>query len=110
MPAKKKNSTVIEQPTVIEEAPKTVFTAEEKRAMVSNYKTAEDQILLLEKRLEEAKRFKSDVCFELQKAFGNKKFTIDGIPCQVISHKYDGKDEATYYLKRQTNEEIVDHF
>lgn len=114
MSAKKKTASPttenVETSKEIPEAPTTIYSSAEKKILVSNYKAAEEQIRVLEDQLKNAQQAKSDVCFEMQKAFGNKKFTIDGVPCQVISHKYDGREEPTYYLKRQSNEPIVDHF
>jgi len=109
--AKKKNNVpqIASDLDQIPEMPKTVFSLDEKKALISNYKTAEEQITLLEQQLAEAKRCKSDVAFEMQKAFGNTKFTIDGVICQVVSHKYEGKDETSYYLKKFTLE-VSEHF
>jgi hypothetical protein len=112
MSAKKKAVPVIinETDDEIPSLPGTVYTAAEKKVLVNNYKAAVEQIRILEDQLSNAKQAKSDVCFEMQKAFGNKRFTIDGVEQQVISHKYAGKEETTYYLKSKTDEVITDHF
>jgi hypothetical protein len=107
---KKSKDTTIETQQDIPEAPGTVYSVAEKKVLVSNYKKCEEQIRILEDQLANAQQAKNDVCFEMQKAFGNKRFTIDGVECQVIGHKYEGREETTYYLKRKSNEQITDNF
>jgi hypothetical protein len=109
MGRKKSVPVVSGESSEVTESDKTVYSVDMKKALISNYKTAEEQIQLLEAQLEEARRCKSDVAFEMQKAFGNNKFTIDGVICQVVGHKYEGREETTYYLKKFTME-VTEHF
>ena len=112
--AKVNKKNIIETPTDLlppdGDELKTIFSRSEKESLLRNYETAESQIEALQAQLEDAKKFKSDCAFELQKAFGTKKFNYKGAICQVTSHTKKAGDEAPVYFLKRFSIEVSESF
>jgi hypothetical protein len=93
------NAAEAETSTPTSEFVKTLFTRPEKEALIEQYKGTQEKMKLLEAQMDELREQKSDVAFELQKAFGEKKFKIDGVLCRVVKHTGRGSKKTVWYLK-----------
>lgn len=97
-----KNDAELESESSPESAPEEVkasYSREEKVALIDSYKGVQEKMKLLNTQMDELRAQKSDVAFELQKAFGDKKFKLDGVICRVVKHTGRGTKETVWYVK-----------
>ena len=89
-------------PTAIENQEpeaKTLYSRAEKSELIAEWQLAGDKVKLVEKQLEEAKHEKSNAAFELQKAFGEAKFSVGGILMRVVKKTNKTTKETGYFVR-----------